>query len=153
MDILKEVQAVLRQQDPQEKDTLLSVLDDVFEYHHGVNEDDIAEGVRLLLAAALQEKDQNVRQLFFRTIDKAIVYHNIGTRIDLDRLVTFLPSLGRNELEYVLELLGWSGQAKYLPILEEYTHHPDPDTSESARDAIEAMHYRISQNAASQKPE
>lgn len=151
MHILKQVKEILGQQNPQEKDTQLSQLDDMLEYHHGLNTTDIVEGVRLLLVAALQENDQRIRQKFFRTIDTAVACQDIGDRMDWDRLVDVLPSLGKWELQYVLDVLGLSGQARYLPILEEYVHHADPEIRGWGQEAITEIEYRVAHASASQK--
>jgi len=151
MDILKQVKAILAQQNPLEKDTQLSQLDDVLEYHHEINKADVVEGVRLLLVAALQEGDQRIRQKFFRTMDTAVACQDIGDRIDWDRLATMLPSLEKWELQYVLDVLGLSGQAGYLPLLEEYAHHADPEIREWAQEAITEIEYRVAHASVSQK--
>jgi hypothetical protein len=48
-----------------------------------------------------------------------------------------MPALDKCELEYVLDILGFSGQVRYLPILEKYAHHTDREIREWADDAIE----------------
>jgi hypothetical protein len=79
MDILKHAREILMEQNPQEKDNLLEQLSQVLEYHHGLNEADIIEGMRLLLSAALQEDDKALRETFFSTIDTAVGHHNLST--------------------------------------------------------------------------
>jgi hypothetical protein len=151
MDILKQVKEILAQQNAQEKDTLLSQLDDVLEYHHEINEADVVEGMRLLLVTALQEGDQRMRQKLFRTLDTAVACQDIGDRMDWDRLAIVLPSLGKWELQYVLDVLGLSGQVRYLPVLEEYTHDTDPEIREWAQEAITEIGYRVAHASDSQK--
>jgi hypothetical protein len=151
MDILKRVDDILVERNPQEKDNLLEQLSQVLEYHHGLNEADIVEGVRLLLSAALREDNKAVRETFFSTIAIAVAYHPMRTRIDWDRLVAVLPSLDKCELEYVLDILGFSGHVRYLPILEKYAHHTDPEIREWADDAIENINSWVAHASASQK--
>ena len=143
MDIVKEVIEILALKKPHEKDNRLEQLSDVFEYHHGLDKADIIEGVRLLLPAALQEDDRDMRQTFLRAIENAVVHHDIGDCINWDALVTSLPSLEKWDLEYVLNVLGLSGQAKYLPTLDEYAHHIDPEIREWAQEAIREVEYRV----------
>jgi hypothetical protein len=143
MDILKQVDEILKQQNPQKKDTLLSELDDVLEYRHDLSEASVVDGVQLLLTAALQEDDRRMRQKFFRTIDTAVACQDIGDRVDWDGLVPIPPALGKWELEYVLGVLGLSGQERYLTILEEYTHHADSEISKWAQEAIVEIKYRV----------
>ena len=150
MDILEQVKAILVEQNPQEKDCLLEQLSQVLEYHHGLNEADIVEVVRLLLFAALREDNKAVREIFFSTIETALAYHDING-IDWDQLVAALPSLGKWELEYVLGILEIAGRARYLPALEEYAHHADPEIREWAKEAITEIEYRDAHAPVTQK--
>jgi hypothetical protein len=151
MDILKEVKEILVEQNPQEKDYLLERISQILEHYHGLNETDIIEGVRLLLAAALQEDDKAVRETFLSTIENTVVHRDIGDCIDWDALVVSLSSLGREELAYALNVLGLSGQVRYLPILNEYVHHADPEVREWAQEAIREIEYRVAHASPSQK--
>jgi len=147
MNIIKEIKAALALQDANEKDSKLSLLDDEFEYGHELNAADVVEGTRLLLAAALQEEDKVVRKKFFRTIDKAVLYQEIRDCIDWDGLVASLPSLEKRDLVYVLDILGLSGQRKYLSLLDKYAHHSDPEIQKWAYEAIEELSERITRSA------
>ena len=151
MDIVKEVKEILALRNPYEKDDRLEQLSDMLEYHHRLNETDIVEGVRLLLPAALQEDDKDMKQTFLRAIENAVVHHDVGDRIDWDRLAGSLSSLEEWELEYVLNIIGLSGQARYLPILDEYAHHADPEISEWAQEAIREIEYRVAHASPSRK--
>jgi len=151
MDILKLVKDILAEQRPYEKDYLLGSLSQILEHHHGLNEADIIEGVRLLLAAALQEDNKEVRETFFSTIDNTVLHHDIGDYIDWDALIPSLSDLGKWELDDVLHTLGLSGQARYLPILNEYAHSADPEIRECAQDAIREIEYRVAHAAPAQK--
>ena len=107
--------------------------------------------MRLLLPAALQEDDKVARETFFSTIDTAVIHHAIEDRIDWDTLASSLSSLEKWNLEYALNVLGLSGQARYLPILNEYAHYVDPEIRESARDAIREIEYRVAHATPAQK--
>jgi hypothetical protein len=143
MDIVKEVKEILALQSHYEKDDRLEQITDVLEYHHGLNEADVVEGVRLLLAAALQEDDKDMKQTFLRAIENAVVHHDIGDRITWDALAASLSSLEKWDLEYVLNVLGLSGRVRYLPILNEYARHADPEIREWAQEAIREIEYRV----------
>ena len=92
MNILKQVDEILTQQNPSREDNLLEQLSQVLEYHHGLNDTEIAEGIRLLLAAALQEENSTLRETFLSTISTAVSYHDMRKRIDWDGLVARLSS-------------------------------------------------------------
>jgi hypothetical protein len=151
MDTVKQIKEILALQNPNEKENRLSLLDDDFEYGHGFSTADVVEGTRLLLAAALQEDDKGVKKQFFRTIDKAVLYQEIGDRINWDSLVISLPSLEKRDLVYVLDILGLSGQEKYLSLLDKYAHHSDPEVRRWADEAIEELEDRVTHATGSQK--
>jgi hypothetical protein len=151
MDIVKDVKEILKLQNTHEKERGVEKLSDVFEYIHELSEGDVAEGVQLLLIAGLQENDQSLKESVFHAINNAVVYQHIGNQINWDVLAASLPSLGKWELEYALDILGISGQARYLHALEEYIHHPDPEIKEWAQEAINELKYRLAHATASQK--
>jgi len=150
-DILKQAKEILTEQKPHEKDYRLESLSQILEYHDGLNEADIVEALRLLLPAALQEEDKVAKETFFSTINTAVIHHTIEDRIDWDALAASLSSLEAWNLEYALSILGLSGEARYLPILNEYTHHADPEIREDARDAIREIEYRVAHAAPARK--
>ena len=151
MDIVKEIKAILALQDPDEKDGRLSVLNSEFEYDHELNKANVMEGTQLLLTAALREGNKALRKKFFRTIDQAVVYQNIGDCITWDPLAILLPSLEKRDLVYVLDIIGLSGQRKYLSLLEEYAHHADPEIRQWASEALEDLEDSMAHASDSQK--
>jgi hypothetical protein len=152
MDILKRAKDILAEHNPGEKDNLLEQLSQVLEYYREeLNDADVIEVVRLLLPAALQEEDEVAGEAFFSTINTAVIHHDIEDRIDWDALAASLSSLETWNLEYALSVLGFSGQARYLPILNEYAQHTDPEVSKWAREAIREVEYRIAHAAPTQK--
>ena len=139
MDILKEIKEILALQNSGKKDSRLSVLSSEFEYGDRLDKANVAEGTRLLLAAALQEDDKVLRKEFFDTIDQAVVYQEIGNRINWDTLAVSLPALEKRDLVYVLDILGLSGQEKYISLLDKYVHHSDPEIRQWAHEALEDL--------------
>jgi len=153
MDILKLVKEILGEQNPQKKEHLLESLSQILEHHHNLNEADVIEGIRILLAAALQEENKEVRETFFSTIENTVVHRDIEDCIDWDALAASLSDLGKWDLEYVLNVLGLSGQVRYLPVLNEYAYHADPDIQKWAQEAISEIKYRVAHAAPAQKAE
>jgi len=129
----------------------LSLLSGEFEYGDKLDKADVAEGTQYLLAAALQEDDKALKKEFFYTIDQAVVYQNIGNCVDWDTLVISLPSLEKSDLVYVLDIIGLSGQRKYLPLLDRYAHHSDPEIRIWASEALEDLKDSIAHASAPQK--
>ena len=126
MNIIENVKEILEQQNFYEKESQLEQLSDVFEYVQELGGEDVAKVVQILLEAALQEENISMKEAFFHTINNAVVYQHIGNHVDWDALATSLSSLGKWELEYALDILGMSGEAKYLPTLEELPITPIP---------------------------
>jgi hypothetical protein len=153
MDIIKEVNDLLIDQDHQERMSKLSVLADVFEYHRDVNREEIIEGVKLLLVPALQEKDKYVKEAFFDAINAAVIHRDIGYFINWDMLVDALPSLEKEPLGYALNILSASGQERYLPMLDGFTQDADPDIREDAQEAIRDIKYWLTRSTAVQNKE
>lgn len=151
MDIVREVKEILALQNPGEKDDRLSVLNSAFEYNDELNRADVIEGTQLLLHAALQEDNKVLRKRFFRTIDQALVYQEIGGCIDWDALAALLPSLEKRDLVYVLDILALSGQGKYFSRLDEYAHHADPEIRKWAEEALEDLEDSIAHASPAQK--
>ena len=146
MDIAKEAADLVAQQQPEEQRERLGVLSSVFEYSRNLDPVDVGEGVQILLDAALQVNpaDEETKEAFLDTIYSAVVSRDVGDRVNWDGLIPVLPSLEKKPLlEYALDVLGLSGQEKYLPVIEKYTHHSDPDVRQSVEDAINEITYRV----------
>src|SRR5579864_3318810 len=111
MDIVKSIKDMLALQAPYAKRGKLVYLSDVFEFDKWLKKEDIVEGVKILLFCALREKDQNVKNLFFRAMNNAVVYHQkegIGNHVNWDALVNSLSTLNKCQLEYALNVLSLS---------------------------------------------
>ncbi len=142
MDVVKEIKDILAHPKPHEKDRGLERMNDVFEYGYGydLKKEDIVEGVKLLLAAALQEQDPMMKRMIFRTLFKAVVFRQgkylRRSNVNWDLLVDSLSSLNKWQFGYALDILGLTGQEKYVPVLDRYTHHIDAEVRDVALRAI-----------------
>jgi hypothetical protein len=143
MDIIKEVNDLLTAQGYYERMGKLSMLADRFEDRHDLNREEVIEGVKLLLVPALQEQDKNVKGDFFDAIHAAVVHQDIGDCVNWDMLVEALPSLKKGLLGYALNILGLSGQEKYLSIMHTYAQDSDSDIQEWAEEGIQEITYRL----------
>jgi hypothetical protein len=151
MDIVKDVKEILKLQDTHEKRRQIEQISDVLEYWPDLSEKDVAEGSQLLLAAALQEEDEDLQESLFHAANHVVACQSAVNLMDWDGLAASLPSLGIGVLDYALGMLGISGQARYLPALEEYTHHADPEVRESAQEAISELKHQLALAAGSQR--
>jgi hypothetical protein len=151
MNIVKEINEVLALQDSNDREDGLERINDLFEYAQGLKDVEIVEGVQLLLAAILQERNAQAKRQLFRTIDKVVAHYDIGDSIDWDVLATSLSSLEKRDLVYVLDILGLSGQERYLSALTTYAHNFDSEIRTWALDAIEEVKYRVAHASGVQK--
>ena len=143
MSMTKEIKDTLALRNPQEMVGRLEQLSDIFEYDHNLREEDVIEGTKLLLDAALREKDSSVKELLFYALYESVLHRDIGDCIDWDALADILSSLGSVQLEEALGVLGFSGQERYLPVLADYTHNADAEICKWAFDAIGEIKYRL----------
>ena len=151
MDIVQNVKEILKLQNTLEKRSQIEQVSDVLEYWPDLSEKDVAEGSQLLLDAALQEKDEDLQESLFHAANHVVGCQSAVNLMDWDGLAASLPSLGIEPLDYALNMLGISGQARYLPALEEYTHHADPEIRESAQEALSELKYQLARAAGSQR--
>src|SRR5271169_4735297 len=151
MNMIKEIKDTLALQNSQERVSKLEQLSDVFEYSHGLSEEDVIEGTKILLAAVLQEKDRSMKKQIFYALYTSVVHQDIGDHIDWDALVNILPSLNKLQLEEALGILGLSGQERYLPVLNEYAHNADPEIFAWAFDALGEIKYRLTYDSDNQR--
>jgi len=151
MSVVEEVKDILTLRNAGEKANRLSVLNSKFEYDDSLDKTDVVEGTQLLLAAALQEDNKVLRKKYFRTIDRAVVYQDVGDCIDWDALVVLLPSLEKMDLVYVLDIIGLSGKRKYFSLLVQYTHHVDPEIRQWASESLEDLEDSIAHAADARK--
>lgn len=151
MDIVQDVKEILKLQDIHEKRSQIEQISDVLEYWPDLNEKDVAEGSQLLLDAALQEKDEVLQESLFHAAGHVVACQSTVDLMDLDGLAASLPSLGRGVIDYALNMLGVSGHARYLPALEEYAHHADPEIRESAQEALGELKHLLALATDSQR--
>ena len=146
MDFVKEIKDILMLPNHQ-KDNKLEFLNEVLEYGHGydLEKEDIIEGLKLLLAAALREQEPMMKQRFLRTIFLAVVCRQgkylRRSDIDWSSLAASLSSLSKWQLIYALDILGASGQNGYVPALDQYIHHVDPEISKRAMEGIDSIKF------------
>ena len=143
MDITKAIKEALELPNSHRKENALESINEVLEYGHGeiLERDELIQGVKLLLAAALQEEDSDMKRRLLRTISQAVVFHQgkylRRSSVDWDPLASSVASLEIPQLEYALLILGVSGREKYVPVLERYTQHTGPRISKLALKAID----------------
>lgn len=143
MSILEEIVGALSDTDRNSKMRKLSDLELFMDYGFGRRQDvsnkEFVRGISLLVKAALEEKDEDIRKEILPVISQALTFHSIGEAIDFDPLVTNVPLFMENEIEYILYFFGYSENKKYIPFLEQYKDSSVHSIRTSAREALQNL--------------
>lgn len=120
MGFRNEIEEILKIQDVQEK--LERIDDRVYELseNRSVGAEEVGEATALLLQKALGEQNQEGKEAMFDLLATAVSWHQIETFIDWDAILAQIPHLAGNTLLSALEILGWSKDKRYIPLLERH---------------------------------
>lgn len=139
MNILREVEKILSIQDPQKKlDAIIGPLDQLFERGRAlpVRPERLGKAASLLLTAAFEEQDAEIKEEMFAVLLTAVSWNEISRYIDWITLVDHLPCLSGYTLGYALGMLGWSRRHVFLAVLQDYLRKPDIFIQVEALDAM-----------------
>ncbi|GCE08153.1 hypothetical protein [Dictyobacter aurantiacus] len=91
MSILEEIVSALSDTDRNRKMRKLGDLELFMDYGFGHRQDvsnkEFVQGISLLVKAALEEKDEDIRDEILPVISQALTFHSIGGAIDFDPLI------------------------------------------------------------------
>jgi hypothetical protein len=139
MNVVREVEKVLSIQEPQKKlDAIIGPLDRLFERGRAlpVRPERLGKAASLLLTAALEEQDVEIKEEMFAVLLTAVAWNEISRYIDWIALVDHLPCLSGYTLGYALRALGRSRRHVFLAILQDYLRKPDIFIQVEALDAM-----------------
>jgi hypothetical protein len=109
--------------------------------HWELSADQANRLVNALLDAVLREVDRGVTESILYALGEPSVSQECrGER--WERLVPILGSFDVECLEYAIELLGNSDDAKTLRVIESYRDNQEPGVRESVQDALELIERR-----------
>lgn len=120
MGFCNEIEEILKIQNVQEK--VERIEDSVYELseNRSIGAEEVGEATALLLQEALGEQNKEVKEAMFDLLATAVSWHQIETFIDWDAILAHIPYLAGNTLLSALEMLGWSKDKRYIPLLERY---------------------------------
>src|SRR5690242_11923234 len=93
MSLTKEIREIVGTQNQQAKCSNLADLAFRFEMDQSLLVDEMIDAVSQLLAYALAEKDQGLKDGLYNVVDDALFYRHLGKYIDWSSLVAQLPLL------------------------------------------------------------
>lgn len=120
MGFRNEIEEILKIQNVQEK--VERIDESVYELseNRSVGAEEVGGATALLLQEALGEQNKEVKEAMFDLLATAVSWHQIGTFLDWDAILAQIPYLAGNTLLSALEMLGWSKEKRYIPLLERY---------------------------------
>jgi len=94
--------------------------------------------IDVLLNAALTESDMAVKIEIFESLAKAAVFQDI-TAIDFTRLSQNIDRIPEECLGRTIDILSFTYEINYLPIIKRYLNHPDLYIRESAEYGVKEI--------------
>lgn len=138
--IAKLLDQIMKMADKKKADQKLGEIADII-YFGGLDSSELKQVLQKMIGYLAKEKDQVVRETLLNTILEAIVKYDVGEALTYDEIIPILDKFNEEELGYALDILGFSRDDNYLPVLSKYLQHPVKEIRETAADAIEEIKY------------
>lgn len=133
MALVTELEETLRGLDRDAKIELVSHLGDIFEsYNKNIGIDEL---VNLLMTYGVKEKDEAVQKEIFNSLLKAAIFQDIRN-INLSMIILNIDRLPVDCIKVAIEVLGYSHNRNYVPILEKYATCEDEGIRVNAKIAL-----------------
>lgn len=121
-----------------EIDEIIDEISDVFEY--GQLENDIClELCQLLINDVVKVKDEELQESMLNAISNAAIYKNVAEYVNIDILADNIDKFNIANLEYILIIIGFSHNKKYIPMLKLYIDSKNKNLSENAKLALKEI--------------
>lgn len=125
-----------------EIDEIIDEISDVFEY--GQIENDIClELSQLLINDVIKVEDEELQESMLNAISNAAIYKNIAEYVNIDILVDNIDKFNIANLEYILIVIGFTHNKKYVPILKFYINSKNKNLSENAKLALKEIENKV----------
>jgi hypothetical protein len=102
-------------------------------------DEDLRAIVQRLVNISVKETDEKIQGTTFRIISKAYMQRVDLTEISFEPLIAILDKAGPGFICSVIYLLSMTYQNKYIPVISEYSTHPDKKVRQEAESAIEYL--------------
>lgn len=128
---------LLKSDNAETRNLAAAEIGDYLEADH-LDKDSLAVVLRPLMAFALAETDEAVKETLFRALSTAAEVGDVPG-IDWSPIAARLDELPADCLEHALGLLGFSGNPKYRNEIKRFSNHPDEDVRRTAADALAVL--------------
>ncbi|WP_322925073.1 hypothetical protein [Paenibacillus campi] len=142
MNLLEKLNHIFILKNDLEREHAIGEIGDIFEFGD-VEKEEVIEVVNSMLTFITQDISDSLKESILNAINNALVYKNVGVEISFDMLIPYLTDLNKAHLSYVLTFFGFSGDAKYKPLLEKYSICNDAEIREAAQEALYEIDSRI----------
>ncbi|MGP1568255.1 MAG: hypothetical protein ACTTHM_06020 [Peptoanaerobacter stomatis] len=125
-----------------EIDEIIDEISDVFEY--GQIENDIClELSQLLINDVIKVEDEELQESMLNAISNAAIYKNVAEYVNIDILADNIDKFNIANLEYILIIIGFSHNKKYIPMLKLYIDSKNKNLSENAKLALKEIENKV----------
>lgn len=114
-----------------------SALKDLFDYGD-LSEVDFNLSINKLIDQTTKEPNKEVMESMLNAILEGISSRSSDSdEINFESLIHLMPSLSKMFIiEYALPVVALSHTKKFIPVIESYTYHQDPEVKEAANAAL-----------------
>jgi len=127
----------LADEDPRVRDLAASEIGDLLEADV-VQPHEFRWLMPILIDRVVAEKDSTVKESLLFALASASV-EMLSGNVNLDPIAADMHQLNAACLDQALDLLGFSGNARYRKVIKTFLTHPDEDVRRAAADALEVL--------------
>lgn len=147
MGFRNEIEEILKVQSRGEKTERIEEIVFDLSSRRSVAEEEVGETAAILVQAALGEQNKGVKGALFDLLATIVRWYRIDRLIDWDAILAQIPSFTGKILLFALEMLGWSRDQRYIPLLERYLDSPNIWVQITALEAIAQIWWDLSEKS------
>lgn len=137
-DLTRQLQS---ERDPTTRDVIVAEMGDLFEHalfdRITIDKAPFRLAVDSLIVATLSEDNVVVREsMLYALTNASSLSLWQKAKINFDSLVSDLEVFSESELDYVLCILGFTHNRKYVPVIQRYLVHSNLEIQEYAKEAL-----------------
>ena len=92
-------------------------LSDVFEYGN-IPDEEVVKVCNQILLESKNEKNDAVLEAIYHAVFTAMNYRDIGSQLEIDRIIDVINNFNREILDYIISILAFTGNRKYVSIIK-----------------------------------
>lgn len=142
MSLLETIKNVFREKDLVKLNIKISDIGDVLEGSN-LSKKDVIEDINCLFSYIKEYEDESVIENILNISLNIMNEYKIFSGFDLKPLLSHMDEMNYESISYVLTFLGFSGDDKYIKIIEPFLKIDE--LREDAEEALMEINYRINQ--------